>query len=105
MKVTWGAPEEPNGIIIGYFLSFAISGQSAVLINVNTSENENEHSVPNLCRTYTVTIAAYTNPGTGQVSYKEFDATAPGLELIFKLFIDLSIIPDKFLSALRSENV
>ena len=66
--LTWSPPQEPNGVIISYEVTYTINGNNAV--RVNTSDlSTTTFTIPSLTpqtRVSDITVTAYTRIGQGE---------------------------------------
>ena len=65
--LTWSPPQEPNGVIISYEVTYSVIGNSA--FRVNTSNFSTTFTIPSLTprtRVSAITVTAYTRIGQGE---------------------------------------
>ena len=65
--LTWSPPQEPNGIIISYEVTYTVNGNNTV--RVNTSDSSTTFTIPSLTpqtRVSAITVTAYTRIGQGE---------------------------------------
>ena len=65
--LTWSLPQEPNGIIISYEVTYTVNGNNTV--RVNTSDLSTTFTIPSLTpqiRVSAITVTAYTRIGQGE---------------------------------------
>ena len=65
--LTWNSPQEPNGVIISYEVTYTVNGNNTV--RVNTSDLSTTFTIPSLtpqARVSGITITAYTRIGLGE---------------------------------------
>ena len=71
--LTWSPPQEPNGVIISYEVSYTVNGNNTV--RVNTSDLSTTFTIPSLTPQTSVsaiTVTAYTRIGVnlpGQTTF------------------------------------
>ena len=80
--ISWVAPEQYNGNLLGYAMSITPRESVGINYHVNLSASTSSYSfdIPILCRTYTVALSAYTKVGFGNATYAQFSASARGGE-------------------------
>ena len=64
--LTWSPPQEPNGVIISYEVTYTVNDSNA--IRVNTSDLSTTFTIPSLTpqtRVSAITVTAYTRIGRG----------------------------------------
>ena len=63
---TWSPPQEPNGVIISYEVTYTVNGNNTV--RVNTSDLSTTFTIPSLTQTRVsvITVTAYTRIGRGE---------------------------------------
>ena len=67
--LTWSPPQEPNGVIISYEVTYIVNGNNTV--RVNTSDSSATFTIPSLTpqkRVSGIKITAYTRIGQGEPS-------------------------------------
>ena len=67
--LTWSAPQEPNGVIISYEVTYRVTGSN--LITTNTTDLSTTFSISLLTPQTTVSyilVSAYTSIGRGEAS-------------------------------------
>ena len=65
--LTWSPPQEPNGVIISYEVTYTVNGNDTV--RVNTSDLSTTFTIPSLTprtRVSAITVTAYTRIGRGE---------------------------------------
>ena len=65
--LTWSSPQEPNGVIISYEVTYTVNGNNTV--RVNTSDLSTTFTIPSLTpqtRVSAITVIAYTRIGQGE---------------------------------------
>ena len=65
--LTWSPPQEPNGVIISYEVTYTVNSNNTV--RVNTSDLSTTFTVPSLTpqtRVSDITVSAYTTIGRGE---------------------------------------
>ena len=65
--LTWSPPQEPNGVIISYEVTYKINGNN--IIRVNTSDLSTTFTIPSSTpqiRVSAITVTAYTRIGEGE---------------------------------------
>ena len=64
--LTWSPPQEPNGVIISYEVTYTVNRNNT--IKVNTSDLSTTFTIPSLTpqtRVFAITVTAYTRIGRG----------------------------------------
>ena len=67
MVLTWSPPQEPNGVIISYEVTYTVNGNNTV--RVNTSDLSTTFTIPSLTpqtRVSGITVVTYTRIGRGE---------------------------------------
>ena len=80
LEITWKAPEEPNGIIIGYEVTYRINNSNIIV--VNTTGTETAFTIPSLTpgtRISNISVSAYTGVGRGQPAFLDDLTTLDGI--------------------------
>ena len=65
--LTWSPPQEPNGVIISYEVTYTVNGNNT--IRVNTSDLSTTFTIPLLIpqtRISAIIVTAYTRIGQGE---------------------------------------
>ena len=65
--LTWSPPQEPNGVIISYEVTYTVKGNNTV--RINTSDLSTTFTIPSLTpqiRVSAITVTAYTRIGRGE---------------------------------------
>ena len=65
--LTWSPPQEPNGVIISYEVTYTVNGNNTV--RVNTSDMSTTFTIPSLTpqtRVPAITVTAFTRIGRGE---------------------------------------
>ena len=65
--LTWSPPQEPNGVIISYEVTYTVNDNNTV--RVNTSDLSTTFTIPSLTpqtRVSGITVTAYTRMGRGE---------------------------------------
>ena len=65
--LTWSPPQEPNGVIISYEVTYTVNGNND--FRVNTSDLSTTFTIPSLTpqtRVSAITVTAYTRIGRGE---------------------------------------
>ena len=65
--LTWSPPQEPNGVIISYEVTYTVNGNNTV--RVNTSDLTTTFTISSLTpqtRVSAITVTAYTRIGQGE---------------------------------------
>ena len=65
--LTWSPPQEPNGVIVSYEVTYTVNGNNTV--RVNTSDLSTTFTIPSLTpqtRVSAITVTAYTRIGPGE---------------------------------------
>ena len=65
--LTWGAPQEPNGEIVRYEVSYTVNSDGPHITNVELS-TFTISEVPPVAVVSNITITAYTNVGPGEAT-------------------------------------
>ena len=73
--LTWSPPQEPNGVIISYEVTYTVNGNNTV--RVNTSDLSTTFTIPSLTPQTRVsaTVTAYTRIGQGEPAYFPVDSS------------------------------
>ena len=74
--LTWSPPQEPNGVIISYEVTYTVNGNNTV--RVNTSDLSTTFTIPSLTpqtRVSAITVTAYTRIGRGEPANKPDQST------------------------------
>ena len=69
IDLTWSAPQEPNGVIISYEVTYRVTGSN--LVTTNTTDLSTTFSISSLTPQTTVSyisVSAYTSAGRGEAS-------------------------------------
>ena len=69
IDLTWSAPQEPNGVIISYEVTYRVTGSN--LVTTNTTDLSTSFSISSLTPQTIVSdisVSAYTSIGRGEVS-------------------------------------
>ena len=69
VDLTWSAPQEPNGVIISYEVTYRVTGSN--LVTTNTTDLSTPFSISSLTPQTIVSdisVSAYTSIGRGEVS-------------------------------------
>ena len=69
IDLTWNAPQEPNGVIISYEVTYRVTGSN--LVTTNTTDLSTTFSISSLTPQTTVSyisVSAYTSIGPGEAS-------------------------------------
>ena len=79
--LTWSLPQEPNGVIITYEVTYTVNGNNTV--RVNTSDLNTTFTIPSLTpqtRVSAITVTAYTRIGQGEPANLAYQTSfaAPG---------------------------
>ena len=77
--LTWSVPQEPNGIIIGYEVTYSIDGGAITV--VNSTNGDNTLTIPSLppnTNISSISVSAYTSIGRG-VSVSHDDVVTPAV--------------------------
>ena len=78
--ITWSVPEMPNGIIIGYEVTYSING-SAITVDNTTSRDTTTLTIPSLppnTVVSSISVSAYTSIGRGE-SVSHNDVVTPAV--------------------------
>ena len=78
--LTWSVPQEPNGIIIAYEVTYSINGSAITVVNsTNGASTLTIPSLPPNTIVSSISVSAYTTIGRGDsLSYNE-DVTTPAI--------------------------
>ena len=69
IDLTWSAPQEPNGVIISYEVTYRVTGSN--LVTTNTTDLSTTFSISSLTSQTTVSdisVSAYTSIGRGEAA-------------------------------------
>ena len=69
IDLTWSAPQDPNGVIISYEVTYRVSGGD--LVTTNTTDLSTPFSISSLTPQTTVSdisVSAYTSIGPGEAA-------------------------------------
>ena len=69
IDLTWSAPQEPNGVIISYEVTFSVTGSN--LVTTNTTDLSTTFSISSLTPQTAVSdisVSAYTSIGRGEAA-------------------------------------
>ena len=93
--LTWSPPQEPNGVIISYEVTYTVNGNNTV--RVNTSDLSTTFTIPSLTpqtRVSAITVTAYTIIGRGEPanSTKQTTFAAPGESTCHYFLNEISFI-------------
>ena len=65
--LTWSVPEEPNGVILSYQVTYTVNGSAAVSTNTTASSTTfTISSLPPLTSVSNISVTAYTRVGEGE---------------------------------------
>ena len=65
VDLTWSVPEEPNGVIISYEVTYRVTGSN--LVTTNTTElSFSISSLSPLTTVFNISVSAYTSIGAGE---------------------------------------
>ena len=84
--LTWSPPQEPNGVIISYEVTYTVN-----IFTVNTSDLSTTITIPSLTpqtRVFAITVTAYTGIGRGEPANLP-DQTTLELRELFPLHTSL----------------
>ena len=87
--LTWSPPQEPNGVIISYEVTYTVNGSNTV--GVITSDLSTTFTIPSLIpqtRVTAITVTAYTRIGQGEPAHLP-DQTTLELRELFSLHVYL----------------
>ena len=65
--LTWSSPQEPNGVIISYEVTYTVNGNNT--FRINTSDLSTTFTIPSLIpqtRVSAIIVTAYTRIGRGE---------------------------------------
>ena len=71
IDLTWSAPQEPNGVIISYEVTYRVTGSNLVTTNTCTTDLSTTFSISSLTPQTTVSdisVSAYTSIGRGEAA-------------------------------------
>ena len=80
--LTWSPPQEPNGVIVSYEVTYTVNGNNTV--RVNTSDLSTTFTIPSLTpqtRISAITVTAYTRIGKGEPANLPYQTTLELREL------------------------
>ncbi len=80
LEITWSPPEEPNGVVIGYEITYRINNSNIIV--VNTTGVSTAFTIPSLTpgtRISNISVSAYTRAGRGQPAFLEEMTTLDGI--------------------------
>ena len=89
--LTWSPPQEPNGVIISYEVTYTVNGSNT--FRVNTSNLSIAFTIPSLTpqtRVSAITVTAYTRIGRGESAHLP-DQNTLELRELFPLHASLNI--------------
>ena len=69
IDLTWSAPQEPNGVIISYEVTYRVTGSN--LVTTNTTDLSTTFSISSLTpqtKVSNISVSAYTRIGPGEVA-------------------------------------
>ena len=72
----WSPPQEPNGVIVSYEVTYTVNGDNTV--RVNTSDLSTTFTIPSLTpqtRVSDITVTAYTRIGQGEPANLQHQTT------------------------------
>ena len=67
--LTWSAPQEPNGVIISYEVTYRVTGNN--LVTTNTTDLSTTFSISSLTpqtAVSNISVSAYTSIGSGEAA-------------------------------------
>ena len=74
--LTWSVPQEPNGIIIAYEVTYSIDGGAITVVNsTNGASTLTIPSLPPNTNISSISVSAYTSIGRGESVSYDFVAT------------------------------
>ena len=77
--LTWSVPQEPNGIIIAYEVTYSINGSAITVVNsTNGASTLTIPSLPPNTNISSISVSAYTSIGRG-VSVSHDDVVTPAI--------------------------
>ena len=93
--LTWSPPQEPNGVIISYEVTYTVNDNNT--FRVNTSDLSTTFTIPSLTpqtRVSAITVTAYTRIGRGKSANLPDQTTfeAPGESIYITIIDVISII-------------
>ena len=75
--LTWSVPQEPNGIIIAYEVTYSINGSDITVVNsTNGASTLTIPSLPPNTNISSISVSAYTSIGRGE-SVSHDDVVTP----------------------------
>ena len=103
--LTWSPPQEPNGVIISYEVTYTVNGDN--IIRVKTSDLRTTFTIPSLTpqtRVSDITVTAYTRIGRGEPANlsDQITSEAPGESIYVP---ESSLLLCHFLSLAKVMNV
>ena len=95
IDLTWSAPQEPNGVIISYEVTYRVTGSN--LVTTNTTNLITTFSISSLTPQTTVfdiSVSAYTCIGPGEAATIADQATLdePRELLLILLFVVIAVV-------------
>ena len=80
--LTWSVPEEPNGVILSYQVTYTVNGSAPVSTNTTASSTTfTISSLPPLTSVSNISVTAYTRVGEGEPATLA-DTLTPQLQLM-----------------------
>ena len=77
--LTWNVPQEPNGIIIAYEVTYSIDGGAIIVVNsTNGASTLTIPSLPPNTNISSISVSAYTSIGQGE-SVSHDDVVTPAV--------------------------
>ena len=89
INLTWSAPQEPNGVIISYQVTYRVTESN--LVTTNTTDLSTTFSVSSLTPRTTVSsisVSAYTSIGRGEAAIVDDQTTSCELTILFVVVVD-----------------
>ena len=70
IDLTWSAPQEPNGVIIRYEITYRVAGSNLTTINITGSTTTfSISSLSPLVTVFNISVSAYTSIGRGETFF------------------------------------
>ena len=84
IDLTWRPPQEPNGVIINYEVTYRVTGSN--LVTTNTTDLSTTFNISSLTPQTTVSnisVSAYTSTGPGEAATLADQTTLCELQVLF----------------------
>ena len=66
VDLTWSVPEEPNGVIISYEITYRVTGSNLVVTTNTTELSFSISPLSPLTTVFNISVSAYTSIGPGE---------------------------------------